>query len=232
MIRVGFILVFVYKSEDKPYRKRKCHCTCKSMKIQNKSKDYRSKKIIREKFIRVPRCYQCFIFLTCGHRRRLMDTMLSQRSFLLTWYPQPSAWTKFKHGGHGGHGSGLSLISYVSNGYWCLLRIWECWGTPYSLACTSDEDFKFRQRVYKINSWHFAYHICLYYCYCLFRMLTFTPTHPLSPDPYTTIRPSRTAFGNKEAKYSSLFGCYYLMFALAFTILLISKTHFFHSTKL
>ena len=27
MIRVGFILVFVYKSEDKPYRKRKCHCT-------------------------------------------------------------------------------------------------------------------------------------------------------------------------------------------------------------
>ena len=70
-----------------------------------------------------------------------MDTMLSRRSFLLTWCPQPSAWTKFKHGGHGGHGSGLSLISYVSNGYWWLLRIWECWGTPYSLACTSDEDF-------------------------------------------------------------------------------------------
>lgn len=146
MIRVGFILVFVYKSEDKPYRKRKCHCTSKSMKIQNKSKDYRSKKIIRERFIRVPRCYQCFIFLTCGHRRRLMDTMLSRRSFLLTWYPQPSAWTKFKHGGHGGHGSDLSLISYVSNGYWWLLRIWECWGTPYSLACTSDKDFLDKNR--------------------------------------------------------------------------------------
>lgn len=146
MIRVEFILVFVYKSEDKPYRKRKCHCTSKSMKIQNKSKDYRSKKNNPWKIYLCSSAYQCFIFLTCGHRRRLMDTMLSRRSFLLTWYPQPSAWTKFKHGGHGGHGSDLSLISYVANGYWCLLRIWECWSTPYSLACTSDEDFFHKNR--------------------------------------------------------------------------------------
>ena len=42
-----------------------------------KSKDRRSKKIIRERLIRVARCYPCFIFLTCAHRRRLMDTMPS-----------------------------------------------------------------------------------------------------------------------------------------------------------
>lgn len=143
MIRVGVILVFVYKSEDKPYRKRKCHCTWNPWKSKINPKIIGQKKIIRERFIRVPRCYQCFIFLTCGHRRRLMDTMLSRRYFLLTWYPQPSARTKFKHGGHG---SDLSLISYVANGYWWLLRIWECWSTPYSLACTSDEDFLDKNR--------------------------------------------------------------------------------------
>ena len=37
---------------------------------------------------------------------------------------------------------------------------------------------------------------------------------------------------NIEATYSLLFVYYYLMFDLTFTILLISKTHFFHSTKL
>ena len=41
-------------------------------------------KIIRERLIRVARCYPCFIFLTCGHRRRLMDTMPSH------WNPSPS----------------------------------------------------------------------------------------------------------------------------------------------
>ena len=53
-------------------------------KSTKKSKDYRSKKIIRERLIRVARCYLCFIFLTCGHRRRLMDTMPSH------WNPFPS----------------------------------------------------------------------------------------------------------------------------------------------
>ena len=53
------------------------------------------KKIIRERLIRVHRCYPCFIFLTGGHRRRLMDTMLSHRNPfpLLTSCPRPSAWT-------------------------------------------------------------------------------------------------------------------------------------------
>ena len=74
-------------------------------KSTKKSKDYRSKKIIRERLIRVARCYPCFIFLTCGHRRRLMDTMPSH------WNPFPSLdivsttfgvdKSKKKHGYHG-----------------------------------------------------------------------------------------------------------------------------------
>ena len=46
------------------------------------------------------------------------------------------------------------------------------------------------------------------------------------------IQPIKNSIRNTEAKYSLLFVYYYLMFDLTFTILLISKTHFFHSTKL
>ena len=79
--------------------------TRESPEIHKEIQRLQVKKIIRERLIRVARCYPCFIFLTCVHCLRLMDTMLSH------WNPFPSLdivstafgvdKSKKKHGYHG-----------------------------------------------------------------------------------------------------------------------------------
>ena len=73
----------------------------------------------------------------------------------------------------------------------------------------------------------------LLFCF-LIHLLSILPPHAISPVSYTTIRPSRTAFGNIETTYFSLYVYYYLMFDLTFTFsfLLIKKLIFYHSPKL
>ena len=93
------IQVYVYYSSfaDLPFvEKGSAPSTCESPEIHIEIQRLQVKKIIRERLIRVARCYPCFIFLTCGHRRRLMDTICPHTGILflpLTSCPRPSAWT-------------------------------------------------------------------------------------------------------------------------------------------
>ena len=69
--------------------------TRESMEIRIEIQRLQVKKIIRERLIRVTRL-SVFYFLTCGHRRRLMDTICSHTGIIippLTSCPRPSAWT-------------------------------------------------------------------------------------------------------------------------------------------
>ena len=116
--------------------------TRESPEIHKEIQRLQVKKIIRERLIRVARCYPCFIFLTCGHRRRLMDTICSHTGIIfppLTSCPRPSAWTNQRKNTDitdfariGLHGF-FSLILFLPMIFRSCFGFYRIWSTRCSL---------------------------------------------------------------------------------------------------